>query len=226
MICFPQGRIKNSMTNFIPIFPLEVVVYPGETLNLHIFEPRYKQLIKECLTEKKNFGIMPVLEKKLEDNGTAMEVTELVKEYDNGEMDVRTRGASVFKVLEIVRDIPEKLYNGAIVTYPVNTMQHGDTELATLLVSEVRRLYALLDVEAKFPDLEATAISYRIAHFVGLTKEQEYELLGLFSELQRLEYLRRHLNRIVPMLLEMERIKARIQLNGHFRDLSLGDLNI
>ena len=53
------------MTNFIPIFPLELVVYPGEKLNLHIFEDRYKQLISECYKERKPFGIPPVIKNKI-----------------------------------------------------------------------------------------------------------------------------------------------------------------
>ena len=77
------------MTNFIPIFPLGIVVYPGEDLNLHIFEPRYKQLIKECHEQKKGFGIPTVIENKLQENGTLVQITELTKLYDNGEMDIQ-----------------------------------------------------------------------------------------------------------------------------------------
>jgi len=63
------------MTNFIPIFPLNIVVYPGEHLNLHIFEPRYKQLISECSEAGKPFGIPTVLENKMNDMGTLVEST-------------------------------------------------------------------------------------------------------------------------------------------------------
>ena len=55
------------MTNFIPIFPLSIVVYPGESLNLHIFEERYKQLITECYAEKKSFGVPPVINSSVAD---------------------------------------------------------------------------------------------------------------------------------------------------------------
>ena len=87
------------MMNFIPVFPLNIVVYPGEQLNLHIFEPRYKQLIKECIAEEKLFGIPVVLDKRIQEYGTTLKVTELVKEYDNGEMDIRAKGQSLFRVL-------------------------------------------------------------------------------------------------------------------------------
>jgi hypothetical protein len=69
-------------------------------------------------------------------------------------------------------------------------------------------------------------ISYEIGHLVGFSREQEYEMLQLFTEVQRLEYIRRHLKEIIPTIQELEEMKARIQRNGHFRDLSTGDLNL
>src|SRR6059058_1873737 len=108
------------MTNFIPIFPLGLVVYPGEHLNLHIFEPRYKQLIKECEAEKKPFGIPSIIDNQLQDFGTVVKITEITTVHDNGEMDIKTEGDKVFRVLEVIKEIPEKLYSGAIVNYPPN----------------------------------------------------------------------------------------------------------
>jgi len=210
------------MTNFIPVFPLNIVVFPEEKLNLHVFEARYKELVKDCIAEKKPFGIPSVIHKVGDELGTLMEIVEVVKEYDNGEMDVRTKAVKVFRILTHVGDIPEKLYGGAIVTYPDNIAEPGDTDIAKTILNEVKRMYALLDVAAKFPKWEKPMISYEIGHTVGLSKEQEYELLGIFTEVQRLEYLRRHLNNILPVVKELEQMKARIQMNGHFRDLSLG----
>ena len=71
------------MTNFIPIFPLNLVVYPGEKLNLHIFEPRYKQLIRECHANGKPFGIPAVLDNQVKEMGTLVQIREIVKEYEN-----------------------------------------------------------------------------------------------------------------------------------------------
>lgn len=214
------------MTNFIPVFPLEIVVFPEEKLNLHIFEPRYKQMIQECVEKKKFFGLPPVFERKPSEFGTLMEVTEVVKIYDSGEMDIRTKGVSVFKTLEFVKEIPEKLYSGAIVTYPHNVMEKGGTQISTIILNEVKRLYALLNMESKFPADKTSMVSYEIGHLVGFSKEQEYEMLQLLNEVQRLEYIRRHLKEITPTIQELEELKARIQRNGHFRDLSTGDLNL
>ncbi|MEI8279838.1 MAG: LON peptidase substrate-binding domain-containing protein [Bacteroidota bacterium] len=214
------------MTNFIPIFPLNIVVFPGEPLNLHIFEPRYKQLIKECVATGKKFGIPSIIEKTIEEYGTLMQITEVVKEYENGEIDVRTQGISVFRILQHIHEIPDKLYSGAIVSYPPNITDAGDSELSRRLLSEVKRLYTLLNLEEKFKLQVGKFVSYDIGHVVGLSKAQEYDLLGLFNELQRLEYLRRHMNKILPIVKELEQVKARIKMNGHFRDLSLGGSEI
>ena len=99
------------MTNFIPIFPLNTVVYPGESLNLHIFEPRYKQLITECHASKKPFGIPAVMENKMQEYGTLAEITELSKLHDNGEMDIKTKGIKIFRILELVKEVPDKFYS-------------------------------------------------------------------------------------------------------------------
>jgi len=212
------------MTNFIPIFPLNIIVYPGEPLNLHIFEPRYKQMVQDCLTEKKHFGIPPVMEAQPNnDLGTLMEITELVATHEDGTMDIKTKGLSVFRILEKISSIPEKLYSGAIVNYPESIPDPGSSYMSRAIVNEVKRLYELLNLSERFPADREEMLSYEIAHLVGMSQHQEYELLGLFTEIHRLEYIRRHLANIVPVIKELENMKARIQRNGHFRDLSLGD---
>ena len=211
------------MTNFIPIFPLGIVVYPQEQLNLHIFEPRYKQLIRECLADKKAFGIPAVIDKKVVEYGTLVEVVKVEKEYENGEMDVVTRGIQVFRILEMIGSIPEKLYTGAIVSYPENRF-NGSVRLHKQVMTALRELHHILQINKSFKKAEEDLLSYDLAHHAGLSLHEEYEVLHLFEELQRLEYLKRHLLRVIPLMAEMERLKDRVKLNGHFRNLSAGDI--
>jgi uncharacterized protein len=207
------------MTNFTPIFPLGIVVYPGEVLNLHIFEPRYKQLISECFAQKKPFGIPVVLGKEMQEYGTLVEIEGIAKQYEGGEMDIHTRGLRVFRLLELVREIPEKLYSGAIVSYPDNDAQNDPLTMKRLM-AKVRELFRLLQVNKEFGQPDEALGSYAIAHHVGLSPEQEYELLKLFSEKQRKEFIKRHLHKAIPLLSGVEQLKQRIQLNGHFKNLS------
>ncbi len=213
------------MTNFIPIFPLGIVVYPGEQLNLHIFEPRYKQLITECFAENKPFGIPTVLENGLADMGTLVEVKEVVEVYEDGKMDIKTKGLQIFRVLEVVHQIPDKLFSGAIVTYPKNDQMQQQQLIQKLLVS-VMELHQLLQVSKDFKKPEAELLSYDIAHHLGLTLQEEYELLSLLREDQRLQFLKRHLQKVIPVVSGMESLKEKIKLNGHFKELKGFNLDI
>jgi len=207
------------MTNFIPIFPLSIVVYPGEQLNLHIFEPRYKQLISECHAQGKPFGIPSVIDNQMQDYGTVVRIVELTTVHENGEMDIKTEGMQVFRVLEVIREIPEKLYSGAIVNYPPN-QEAGSAEMMRRVVNSIRELHKMLKVEKDFKKSDPELNSYDVAHHIGLSIQEEYELLGLMHERQRQEYIKRHLTKVLPMVAEMELLKKKVKLNGHFKNLS------
>lgn len=212
------------MTNFIPVFPLGIVVFPEENLNLHIFEPRYKQLITECYAEGKPFGIPTVLKNGIGEIGTLAEVIEIVKVYDDGKIDVKTRGLKVFRILEMLKSVPDRLYSGAIVNYPPN-MQSQKLTLMQWVVTNIRTLHGLLKLTKDFLKPDDELVSYDVAHHAALSLDEEYELLGLLREDQRLEYLKRHLQKVLPVVTEMETLKERIKLNGHFKNLQ-SDFNL
>lgn len=207
------------MTNFIPIFPLSLVVYPSEDLNLHIFEPKYKQLINECHEQQKAFGIPVVIENKINELGILVEIIEISKIYEDGKMDIKTRGKSIFRVLEVIKDVPGKLYNGAIVSHLENDEQ-GEKKLMEKVAAAVTELHSLLKVTKSFNKSGEDLCSYDVAHHAGLTLEGEYELLSITNELQRQEYLKRHLAKVLPVVAEMELLKEKIKLNGHFKNLN------
>jgi hypothetical protein len=211
------------MTNFIPIFPLGIIVFPGESLNLHIFEPRYKQLISECYKENKSFGIPVVINNKMNEMGTLVKIEEIVHVSENGEMDIRTQGVTVFRVLETIRSVPDKLYSGAIVNYPENIFEYENRDLMQKVLNAIRELHRLLHISKDFNKPDSELNTYDIAHHAGLSLEEEYELLGLFREEQRQEYLKRHLSRVLPVIAEMESLKEKVKLNGHFKNLSSFD---
>ncbi len=153
------------MTNFIPIFPLSIVVYPGEDLNLHIFEPRYKQMINECHAESKPFGIPSVIDNRLQDYGTLMEITEISSVHENGEMDIKTKGQKVFRILEVIKDVPDKLFGGAIVNYPYNYEQ-VNLDVMRLMVNSIKELHKHLKIIKKFKSNEELK-SYDLAHHLN-----------------------------------------------------------
>ena len=206
------------MTNFIPIFPLAIVVYPGEQLNLHIFEPRYRQLINECFAAKKPFGIPAVIDDKINEMGTLVQVTAISQVYEDGIMDIKTEGLQVFRMLETIHELPDKLYSGAIVNYPDND-ERGNRMLMNGIVKGIKELHKLLNIEKKFVKPDEELWSYDVAHHAGMSLQEEYELLELMHESQRQEYLKRHLTKVIPVLAEMEILKEKVKLNGHFKNL-------
>jgi uncharacterized protein len=208
------------MTNFIPVFPLSIIVFPGESLNLHIFEPRYKQLINECWAEAKPFGIPSIINNEVQEFGTLVKVIEIVNVQDNGEMDIKTQGTRVFRILEIIKSVPDKLYSGAIVNYPDNFYGPGKTELMKKVVNAIRELHRLLKISKDFNKADDELTAYDIGHHAGLSLDEEYEMLKLMREEQRQEYLKRHLSRVLPVIAQMETLKERVKLNGHFKNLS------
>ena len=207
------------MTNFIPLFPLAIVVYPGEALNLHIFEPRYKQLINDCRVAKKPFGIPAVIDNKRSELGCLVALEEVSEVYDNGEMDIKTRGLKLFRILEEVKEVPDKMYNGAIVNYPANTLVSNPVTMQQMMAI-ITQLHAMLKVQKTFTKPTDELLSYDIAHHVGLSLSEEYELLSILKEPQRQAFLKQHLLKVLPIITEMETLKSRILLNGHFKNLT------
>ena len=197
---------------------MALVVFPGEKLNLHIFEPRYKQLITECFHAKKTFGIPVVMNNKVSEKGTLMEITEISKIYDNGEMDIKTKGISIFNMLEMVKEIPDKLYSGAIVNYQPN-YQNGSASMMKKIIESTRKFHTHLEVSKDFGKPDEELNSYDIAHHMGLSIEEEFQILSYENELHRQEFLKRHITKMLSVVEEMQSLKKKIQLNGHFKNL-------
>lgn len=204
------------MTKFLPIFPLSSIAYPGQLLNLHIFEPRYKQLIAECKEQGKGFGIPSVFKDSLNEYGTEMELIEISKTYPGGEMDIKTKGVKVFRIMEVLREVPEKLYSAAIV-YEVEHLPLDTEKLNPTLVDLVEKLHRVLGTNLDIYQKFRNPLSFDLAHYVALTPEDQYRLLVATSEKARQWFLIQHLLKLIPSLEETEKVKAKVQMNGHFR---------
>ncbi|MES1222985.1 MAG: LON peptidase substrate-binding domain-containing protein, partial [Bacteroidota bacterium] len=159
-----------------------------------------------------------VIDNKLNEMGTLLQVVEISKVYDDGKMDIKTEGLKVFRILEMIKELPDKLYSGAIVNYPDNVTE-GNRLLMQNLVLGIKELHKLLKVEKNFTRPDEQLCSYDLAHHAGLSLTEEYELLELLHELQRQEYLKRHLKKVLPLMGEMEMLKEKIKLNGHFKNI-------
>ena len=90
----------------IPLFPLNVVLFPGEQLPLHIFEPRYRRMVRECLDAKAPFGMLLALPNGVVRVGCTAEILEVVKRYEDGRMDIVTVGRCPFRVVDLLTEDP------------------------------------------------------------------------------------------------------------------------
>mgnify|MGYP004546592075 CR=1 FL=1 len=203
----------------LPLFPLNLVAFPGEKLNLHIFEPRYRQLLADCLETGQTFGIPPYLNEQVQPIGTEMRLLKVERSYPSGESDIRTLAVGRFRIDELLREAPGKLYAAGYVT-ELPDLAPEDPALKQRISRQVEQLYGALGLQKLFIELPPDYRSFDVAHHLGLSTEQEYELLELSTEPERQHYVLRHLEHILPVVLETERLKERVRLNGHFKHLT------
>ncbi len=199
----------------IPLFPLRSIFFPGETVPLHIFEERYKQLIRDCRKEAITFGIPVFINDRIE-FGTEVQLVEVVTTYEDGEMDVICVARQVFEIEEFEGHLGGKLYAGGTVRF-LDAINDGKKAAKIEVLKGIEELYNLMDVPFTPVPVEKFH-SYVLAHKMGLSFEQEYELLKIAKESERLEFLRTHLRTTITVLKEVDRTKKTIELNGHFKN--------
>lgn len=213
------------MSKKIPLFPLNLVAFPGERLKLHIFEPRYRQLVKDCVDNGLSFGIIPVSDKALSDIGTEMRIDKIDHAYADGKLDIISYGMKSFDLLDFSEKLTDKLYPGGEIEYKVN-FEQTDLVLQEKLFKLLKKLYSSMGMEI---DLPMPGPDYKVfsnAHKIGLSVLQEIELLRLESEIERLKFVVYHLERILPVVIQMEEMRQKVKMNGHFKDAIPPDFKI
>ncbi|WKN46136.1 LON peptidase substrate-binding domain-containing protein [Tunicatimonas pelagia] len=202
------------MNTFLPLFPLKLVAFPGEQLNLHIFEERYKQLINECINESKRFGIPAYLNNQIE-YGTEISVERVGKAYADGQMDIVTIAHRVFRVIEFYRVAPGKLYAGGDVVF-LDNIADQDFAKQQQMVELTLELFDILSLSDSFTVGDQLS-AFDIGHKIGLSNQKKYELLQIEQESSRQQFVIDHLKESIPVVRDMESARERIRMNGHFR---------
>jgi hypothetical protein len=205
------------MQKFIPLFPLEIVVYPKEKLNLHIFEPRYIQLIKDVSERSGTFAIPVFMNNQVAEYATEMELLSIEKSYADGKMDIKTKGKRVVRILHFMKEVEQKPYSAGIVS-ELDTEVDTDLPLNPFLKEQLEKLQSMLAVKKPlFPSYEGLS-SYEIAHYIGFSLEDKYHLLTIPTEKQRQGMIFQHLVKALPGIKQNVDVLNRIQMNGHFRE--------
>ncbi len=202
------------MEELIPLFPLKIVAFPNEKLNLHIFEPRYKELLHDIFPGPAKFGIPPYINDHIE-FGTLMEVQEISKTYDDGRMDIKTKGLKVFKILDYRNPYNSKKYSAGNVHYIEINFEQDPLQKGYML-DRLEEFYQCIHYNSNLRDAE-NILSYDIAHHLGLTIEEEYNLLRLVRETERQDFITQYLDKVIPVLKKTEKVFEIIKMNGHFK---------
>jgi len=187
------------VNSLLPIFPLELVLLPGVPLPLHIFEPRYKEMIAECLEQKKPFGVVRASSAGVADIGCTAEIMSVTKKYDDGRMDILTRGVERFEVIHVNED-------RSFLQAEISVVQDEDEagKPAAQMVTQAVRLHAeiakLAGAELSGPDQHAGNLSFLLAGSLPLDLDFKQSLLSTLSEAKRLEAVVGYLEAILPGL--------------------------
>jgi ATP-dependent Lon protease len=200
----------------LPLFPLNLVLYPDERLPLHIFEERYKDLTHYCLDHDVPFGVIRSDDDTLADVGTTARIEEVVNRYDDGRLDIAVRGEERFRVLAVHE---EKSYYTADVSLLEDEDERVDLDLKERVITQHMKLLELAGRTVR-PDLYENVehLSYVLAQNAALDGEQKQELLEQSSENGRIRYLIDHFESLIPRVEQKEDVNRRIRSNGHFRD--------
>ncbi len=197
----------------IPLFPLNVVLLPGEQLPLHIFEPRYRQMVRECLDEESPFGMLLAMPNGVVRVGCSAEIIEVIKTYEDGRLDIITVGRRPFRVLELYTDQP--LLHGAVdflEEYDRVPESNSQAQLVELYETCHTLLYSSLPKSLKhFPE---ERLSYAIGSTLPLELMWKQQILELRSEADRQERLVTYLRDWAPHLEKNEVMRHRAGGNG------------
>ncbi len=199
----------------LPLFPLNVVLFPGVVLPLHIFEPRYRQMIADCQVDQRPFGIVlaqPGSEPLQEipySVGTMVEIRDL-HSMEDGRYVLMAMGIKRFRILSHHRQKP--YLSGLVEAYNDNTTSGYELDMHFRDAQNLFSTYLeLLLQAAKEEDQDISSclpespedLSFFIAYFLEIQDEQKQHFLELTSTIQRLHEEIAILRREVPFMRQM-----------------------
>jgi Lon protease-like protein len=196
----------------LPLFPLDVVLFPGASLPLHIFEPRYQEMIGECLAEKKRFGVVREREKGISEVGCAAEIVAVTHQYDDGRMDILTEGRERFQVLNLNR---ERAFLQGEVLYFEDGPEAAPAEQISRALELHGEVLGLGGATKGAPGREDPQLSFHLAASLPLDLDFKEAMLGLRSEVERMQALIACYEAILPNLRHAAHAREKAGGNGH-----------
>ena len=197
----------------LPLFPLGIVLLPGEPVPLHIFEPRYKEMVRVCLDEDRPFGIVYASPAALAPVGCTARIRSVATRYDDGRLDIVAMGEERFRVGDIHRDRP---YLTTDVSPVEDDADDAPTRVRQRVVARHMKLLELAG-ETVRPGLydEPWPLSFIVGRNAGLDLDGKQALLAMDAEAERLGVLADHLGRLLARVREAKKISTLARGDGH-----------
>jgi Lon protease-like protein len=195
----------------IGLFPLGIVLLPSERVPLHIFEPRYKELIGECLDDEGEFGLLYADEDGVREIGTRATVTDVLERFDDGRLNVVVEGGDRFRVTQLTRG---RSFMTAHVEEFDDEPGAVEEETAARAAGSFRALAALAEADADDVDESSPRLSFELAAQVELAPDAKQRLLELRSEEQRLDLVAEMLDAVRMTLIATRELGERAKRNG------------
>ena len=202
------------MSDELPLFPLGLVALPSELVPLHVFEPRYRTMIGECLEAESEFGIVWLGEDGLKDSGCACEVAQVLERMPDGRINIVCRGTRPFRLVERLEDRP---YPAGRVEWVEDKAEAPDEATLEAAREAYNELVEQATDEPADPERLATMTAYEMAATVDFGLEDKQGLLDLRSENARLRLVTRLFRAAMKRLDLMERAQERARSNGKVR---------
>jgi Lon protease-like protein len=200
----------------IGLFPLNLVLVPGEQAPLHIFEPRYRELIGECLDFGNDFGLLLEDDEGMREVGTRCKVVEVIDRFPDGRLNVVVEATERFQLLEVTNG---RAYRTAeIETLPDESDTPLEDEVEEVLAAYAR-VVAAAEAELDDLDLDADSVAYQIAARIDFGTEVKQGLLELRSERERVIKLAPMLNQAAEAVEREREIRTRAAGNGRVEPL-------
>jgi Lon protease-like protein len=195
----------------IGLFPLGIVLLPTERVPLHVFEPRYKELVGECLEQDREFGLVYADDDGIREVGTLARITEVLERFDDGRLNIVVEGGNRFRVETVTRG---RSFLTAAVSPVHDAGARPDPETAARAAGSFRALAAVAGAETEEIDESSPELSFELAAQVELPAEAKQQLLQLESEEERLELVVGLLDAVRATLIATRELGEHARKNG------------
>jgi Lon protease-like protein len=199
--------------SLLALFPLDLVLFPGAPLPLHIFEPQYKELITECLTSKTTFGLVRSRESALAEVGCTAAIVDVSKKYEDGRLDIVTEGRQRFEIEHLNQE--RSFLRGEVIFFDDEPSQVSEKETDTVIQLH-QQLFQVLGQQVEVEPSYAS-LSFQLAHELPVDLDFKQTILEMKSEAERIETLIEYYRATIPKVELTLRARDKASGNGHVR---------